>query len=159
LGLDFLGRRGDLNEINSLISSIDDAFEHSQGAVIRPFRIPSPRAARTGRDSGIGQTRKLFREQRTRTSDFGLRHVQPRDLPIPARQGQFELRFAKLAWCGAAVFSRGRDIGDEGMQINAEALVEIGLGCGPVNCRENQPRGQKNGNAQQGRGNEKPRCY
>ncbi len=69
------------------------------------------------------------------------------------------MRFAKLAWRGAAVFSRGRDIGDEGTQINAEALVEIGLGRAPVNCRENQPRGQKNGNAQQGRGNEKPRCY
>jgi hypothetical protein len=27
LGLDFLGRRGDLNEINSLISSIDDATD------------------------------------------------------------------------------------------------------------------------------------
>jgi hypothetical protein len=85
LRVDLLGHCGNLNKINSLIAGIDDAFEHSQDPIIRPCRVASASAAGSGRDAGIGQTRKLCREQRARTSDFGLWHVQPRNLPIPAR--------------------------------------------------------------------------
>ena len=62
LRFDLPGRRGNLNEIDSLIAGIDDAFDHAQQAVIRPFRSASAGAADTGGHAGLGQTRKLCRE-------------------------------------------------------------------------------------------------
>jgi hypothetical protein len=66
------------------------------------------------------------------------------------------LRFAKLAWRRAAIFSGRCDIGDKLMQIYTEALVKIGHGRAPVNRRENEPGGEKDGKAQQRGGKEKP---
>jgi hypothetical protein len=93
LRFDFLGRRGNLNEINSLIAGINDAFEHSHDPVIWPRRIASPRAGWAGRHAGIAQTWKLCREQRARTSYLCLRHVQLICQYQPDK-AQFELRLA-----------------------------------------------------------------
>ena len=68
LRIDFFRRRRNLNEINSLIARIDDAFDHAQDPVVGPFHIASARASGAGRHAGIGQTRKLCREERARSS-------------------------------------------------------------------------------------------
>ena len=106
LRIDFFGRRRNLNEINALIARVDDAFGHAQNPVVRSFCIAPAGTAGTGGHAGIGQARKLGREQRARTPDLGLGRVQSRDLPIPARQGQFELRFAELARRGCVSLLR-----------------------------------------------------
>ena len=50
--------------------------------------------------------------------------VEPRDLPIPARARQFELRIAELAGAGASLLSGLGYVGDDGAQINVEASFE-----------------------------------
>jgi len=57
LRVDLFRRRGNLDEINSLIAHIDDALDHAQNPVIGPFRVASASAPGTSRHARLRQTR------------------------------------------------------------------------------------------------------
>ncbi len=135
--LDLFGVAGDLHQINAGVAHVDHALDDAQQAAVRPRRRPAPRAASLGNDPEIGQFRQLRREQRARRHDLVLVVVGPRDLPIPAGIGQFELRLAELA--GAATFlARLRHMSDDGAQIDVEPALEHVFGVAPIILRQQQ---------------------
>ena len=65
--------------------------------------------------------------QRARRAHVGLAGIEPRHLPVPARQRQFEQRLAeRLREFVARLLGRG-DVGDQRAQIDAEPAVEGAL--------------------------------
>ena len=129
------------------------AARRCAAAAVRPRRRPAPRAASLGNDAEIRQFGQLRREQRARRQNLVLFVVGPRDLPIPAGIGQFELRFAELA--GAATFlARLRHVSDDGAQIDFEPAFEHVFRVAPIILRQQQG-GDQQKQETQSRGGEK----
>ena len=135
LRLDLVGRRGDLNEVDALVAGIDDPLDHAQRPVVGPGGVAAPRAPHAGLDAEVGEPRQAGGEQGARGADVRARAVLPGDLPVPARQRQLELRVAEVAGVArlriaafGVVRLVGGDVGDERAKIDAEPLVEGGLG-------------------------------
>ena len=153
--LDLFGVAGDLHQINAGVAHVDHTLDDAQQPAVRPRRRPAPRAAGLGNDPEIGQFGQLRREQRARRHDFVLFVVGPRDLPIPAGIGQFELRFAKLA--GAATFlARLRHMGDDGAQIDFEPAFEHVFRVAPIILRQQQGSDQQKQETQPRGGEKQP---
>ncbi len=115
------------------------ALQHPQRLVVRPRDIAAPAPVLTRLGVRLRQARQARGEQRARGLDVGGADVEPGDLPVPARQRQFELRLGELAGLGGIVAGR-RDIGDERAQIDAELLVERRLRRLAVERGQHQPR-------------------
>ena len=78
-------------------------------------------------------------EQRLRRPDLRRTCVQPRDLPVPAREGEFELGrdFGRRR---AFPLVAGKRVGDQRLQVDAELIVEIRLRPTRVERAEAQAR-------------------
>ena len=74
------------------------------------------------------QLRQFLVPQRTRGAGFGLLGVGAGDLPVPAGQRQFEQGLAERLELAVRRLVRGRDLGDQGAQIEIEAAIEGALG-------------------------------
>ena len=104
------------------------ALDEPQPLVLRALRH-SPRACRRSRRrrrhpaGAASSPSHSEREER----DFGLRRIEPRDLPVPARQRQFEQRLAERLRKLVVGFFRRRHVGDERAQIDIEPAVEGAL--------------------------------
>ncbi len=84
IGIDALGRRRDLHEIDALIAEIDDALDHAQIAVVGRLHIAFTHAADARLNMLIGKTRQSRGEERARRLDVLFVAVDAGDLPIPA---------------------------------------------------------------------------
>ena len=93
----------DLHEIDADVADVDDALDDAQPAPVRARRVAAAKAADLRRDAKIGELGQRVGEERARRLDLMGLVVEPRDLPIPARARQFELRIAELARAGAAL--------------------------------------------------------
>ena len=94
--VDLGGIAGDRDQEAPLLAEIDGALDHAQSLVLRTLDIALPGAARApseaARSSRCGRVQS-HSEREERTS--GVRCIEPRHLPVPARQRQIEQRLAE----------------------------------------------------------------
>jgi hypothetical protein len=83
--------------------------------------------------------------------------VEAGDLPVPAGEGELELRVDDRQRAALELVARRRDVGDQGLQIDAELLVEIRLGRARVERRQAEPGNEEDRRAPERGGNEQPR--
>ena len=87
---------------------------------------------------------------------FLLGAVEPRDLPIPARQRQFEQRLAdRLREFVGALFRRG-DVGNQRAQIDVEPPVEGALDGVAIDRRQRDAGDDEDDHGPAGRPQEQP---
>ena len=125
LGLDHVGVGGDLHEVSSVVAGVDLALDHPQLMSARTDRVAAKHGAVIVPD--WDQLRQLGREQRLRGANFRRVHVGAGNLPVPAGEGEFELRRDRRRSRRLPLFSRDGDIGDQRLEIDAKLVVEIGL--------------------------------
>ena len=75
----------------------------------------------------VAEARQLVANSEREVRISGCGSVEPGDLPIPAGEGELELRIDDRRARRAAARRRRRDIGDQRLEIDAELLVEIRL--------------------------------
>ncbi len=95
LVVDLRGVARDRDQIATLLAEIDGPLEHAQALVLRTLHVADPRTAGIGRNLAALETRQRAVPQRARRAHLGFVRIQPRDLPIPARQRQLEQRLAQ----------------------------------------------------------------
>jgi hypothetical protein len=83
--------------------------------------------------------------------------IEAGDLPIPAGEGELELRIDDRQRAALELVARRRDIGDQGLQIDAELLVEIRFGRARVERRQPQPGDDEDRRTPEGGRDEQPR--
>ena len=98
-----------------------------QPLVFRPLHVALAAAVGIGRDILFAEMRQPAIPQRARRGHLGLGAVEPRHLPVPARQRQLEQRLAEhLPGLLDRDVRRG-EVGDQRLEIDAEAAVERAL--------------------------------
>ena len=117
-----VARHGD--QKTALVAELDDAFEDAQPLLLRSGAITLPCAGGTYRGGRIFEVRQSRIPERTRGTHIGIRSVEPRDLPVPARERQFEQRLAERLGKFVARFVGGGDVGHQRAQIDTEAAVK-----------------------------------
>ena len=121
------GVAADRHQEAAVVAEIDVALDQPQPLVFRPLHIALAAAVGIGRDLLLAEMRQRAIPQRARRRHLGLGAVEPRHLPVPARQRQLEQRLAEhLAGLLDRNFRRG-EVGDQGLEIDAEAAVEGAL--------------------------------
>ena len=95
-------------------------------------------------------------EQRARGAELGFFNIEPRHLPIPPRQGQFELRFAKLSRLKPRIVARRRHVSDDGAKIDVQALVERLFRRAAINAGNDDARHQQQRHAPHDGGQKEP---
>ena len=156
VGFKLFRHRCDLHDKTALFVRLNQPLDDAQRAPVRPRRIAAPIAADLRRHTRFLETRQARGEQRARRLDLGERLVERRDLPVPARQRQFELRIAQLAGLRARVVARRRHIGDDGAQIDAEPLIETLFSGATVNGGKHKPGDKQDRHTPQRRRGEQP---
>ena len=152
LVLDLLGRCSDLHQKDAGIPNIDLTLDDTQALPLGACRIAAPRAAKAGRHAEIGQPGQFGGKQRSGCPDLRLVRIEPRDLPVPARHGEFELGLAKLARLEARIIARRRHVGDERAQIDAKSLIECLFGSAAIEVRDDHAGDQQEQDAPGDRG-------
>ena len=102
------------------------------------------------------QLRQLLVPQRARGAHLGLLGVGAGDLPVPARQRQLEQRLAERLELTVRRLVGGRDLGDQGAQIEIEPAVEGALGRVAIDRRQHDAGDGKDHHHPGGRGQEQP---
>ena len=110
-----------------LVAEIDVALDQPQPLVLGPRHIALARAVRPGGNAAVLQMRQAGVPQRARGAHVVLVGIEPRHLPVPARQRQLEQRLAERLREFVAGFLRRGDVGDQRAQIDAEPAVEGAL--------------------------------
>ena len=140
-----LGRvAGDRDQEAALFAEIDRALDHAQLLVLRAFRVAVAGAAGAERAGAIRELRQPAVPQRARRAHVGRRRVEPRHLPVPARQRQLEQRLAERLRELVGVLLRGRDVGDQSAQIDVEPAVEGALHRRAVERGQHDPGDDEN---------------
>ena len=140
---DLGGIAGDRDEIMPVVAEIDIALDQPQPLVLRPLHIALARAVRPRRNAAVLQMRQAGVPQRARGAHVVLVGIEPRHLPVPARQRQFEQRLAERLRELVARLLRRSDIGHQRAQINAEPAVEGALDRLPVDRGQHDAGDQK----------------
>jgi hypothetical protein len=83
--------------------------------------------------------------------------VEAGDLPVPAGEGELELRVDDRQRAALELVARRRDVGDQGLQIDAELLVEIRFGRARVERRQAEPGDEEDRRTPERGGDEQPR--
>ena len=93
--VDLGGVAGDRDQEAALVAEIDGALDHAQALLLGPVDIALAGAAgaRSWRDRRDAASVESHSEREERSS--GPRGVEPRHLPVPARQRQLEQRLAE----------------------------------------------------------------
>ena len=151
--VDLRGVAGHRDQITAVGAEIDVALDEAQFLVFGAFRITLPKFGIGGRFL-VGQPRQAAVPQRARGMHFGRLGVEPRDLPVPARQRQFEQRLAdRLRIFVGAFLGRG-DVGDQRAQIDIETAVEGALDGVTIERRERDAGDDEDDHRPAGRPNE-----
>ena len=153
--LDHVGVGGDLHQEAPVVAGVDLALDHPQLMPARADRVAAQNRAVIVPDRD--ELRQLGREQRLRGADFRRVHVGAGDLPVPARERELELRRDRRRRRGLPLFVRDRDIGDQRFEIDAELVVEIGLGPLLVERAQAQPGEREDEDAPERRREKKAR--
>ena len=140
---DLGGVAGDRDEIMSLVAEIDVALDQPQPLILGPGDIALARAVRPGRHAAVLKMRQAGVPQRTRGAHVVLVWVEPRHLPVPARQRQFEQRLAERLREFVARLLRRSDVGHQRAQIDVEPAVEGALDRLPIDRGQHQPGDQQ----------------
>jgi hypothetical protein len=83
--------------------------------------------------------------------------VKAGDLPVPAGEGELELGVDDRQRAALELVARRRDVGDQGLQIDAELFVEIRLGGARVERRQAKPGDDQDRRTPERGGEEEPR--
>jgi hypothetical protein len=83
--------------------------------------------------------------------------VEAGDLPVPAGKGELELRIDDRQRAAFKLVARRRDVGDQGLQVDAELLVEVRFGRARVERRQAEPGDDQDRRAPERGGDEQPR--
>ena len=143
----------DRDPVAPLLAEIDGALDQAQALVLGARHVALARAVRGGRHVQLLEVGQAGVPQRARGAHLRLRRGEPRHLPVPAGQRQFEQRFAERLGELLAFLGR-RDVGDQRPEIDAEPAVERTLGALAVERREHDPGDQQDDDGHGGRGNE-----
>ena len=133
---DLGGVAGDRHEKMPLLAEIDIALDQPQPLILGAGHVALARAVRPGGDAAVLQMRQTGVPQRAGGAHVVLVGIEPRHLPIPARQRQLEQRLAERLRKFVARFLRRGDVGHQRAQIDAEPAVESALHRLPVDRRE-----------------------
>jgi hypothetical protein len=96
-------------------------------------------------------------EQRARGADLGTRQIEAGDLPVPAGESELELRIYDRRLAALALIARRGDVGDQGLEIDAELLVEIRFGRAGVERRQPEAGDDEDRRTPERGGDEQPR--
>jgi hypothetical protein len=86
-----------------------------------------------------------------------MRQIEAGDLPVPAGKGELELRVDDRRRAALELVMRRGDVGDQGLQIDAQLLVEIRFGRARVERRQAEPGGEEDQRAPERGGDKQPR--
>ena len=157
LGLDHVGVGRDLNEIAPVVV-VDLALDHAQRLVAGPDDIAAPDRPR-GRSIASPPARLgncvANSEREVRISGCGRSSAG--DLPVPAGEGELELRVDDRQRAALELVVGRGDIGDQRLQIDAELLVEIRFGRARVERRQAEPGDDQDRRTPERGGHEQPR--
>ena len=136
-------------------AEIDRPLHHAQGLAFGAVDIADADAGRGQLDALLLELGQLLVPQRARRAHVGFVAVGAGDLPVPARQRQFEQRLAeRLELVGRRI--RGRYFGDDGAQIEIEPAVEGALAGRAIHRRQHDAGDQQDHHHPCGRRNEQP---
>ena len=93
LVLDLRGIARDRDQVTAVVAEIDGALDQPQPHILRTRRITLPVAPDAAARRSL-QMRQVGIPQRARGMHFRLLGIEPRHLPVPARQRQLEQRLA-----------------------------------------------------------------
>ena len=155
--VDFVGVAGDGDEIAPLLAEIDGPLDEAQLLAFRAVDVALPGAAGHPGNAEVGEMRQRCIPQRARRAHIGRRRVEPRHLPIPARERQIEQRLADGLRKLVDVLLGRRDIGDEGAQIDAEPAVERALHRRAIDRRQHDAGDDENHHGPGRRREEQPK--
>ena len=128
----------------TFVAEVDIALDQPQPLILGAADIAVARAVGPGGDAEVLQMRQPAVPQRARGTNLMRAGIDPRHLPVPAGQRQFEQRLAeRLREFSAGVLGRG-DVGDQRAQIDAEPAVEGALDRMPVKRRQHDAGDQQN---------------
>ena len=133
----------DRDQEAALVAEIDVALDQPQPLVLRPLHVALAAAVGIGLAVLVADVRQRAVPERTRRRHLRLGMIEPRDLPVPARQRQLEQRLAQHL---AGLFERHlgrRNVGDQRFEIDAEPPVEGALDRGLVEARQDEAGGQQ----------------
>ena len=138
-------------------AEIDRPLHHAQGLAFGSVDIADADAGRGQLIALLLELRQFLVPQRARGAYVGLVAVGAGDLPVPARQRQFEQRLADRLHLVLRRIVRGRDIGDQRAQIKIEPAVEGALGRRAIHRGQHHAGDQQDHHHPRGRRQEQPR--
>ncbi len=109
------------------VAEIDIALDQPQLLILGPGHVALARTVGSGGDAAVLQMRQAGVPERARGAHVVLVGIEPRHLPVPARQRQLEQRLAERLREFLARFLRRGDVGYQRAQIDAESAVEGAL--------------------------------
>ena len=121
------GVAGDRDQKAAVVAEIDGALDQAQALVLRTLHIALAGAARARRHRASSRCGRVRIPQRARRAHLGLAWIEPRHLPVPARQRQLEQRLAERSAGASRWLRRGWRRRRRGAEINAEPAVERAL--------------------------------
>jgi hypothetical protein len=86
-----------------------------------------------------------------------MRRVEAGDLPVPSGEGELELWIDDRQRAALEFVATRPDVGDQGLQIDAELLVEIRFGRARVERRQSEPGDDEDRRAPERGRDEQPR--
>ena len=95
LVVDLGGVAGDRHQEAAVVAEIDVALDQPQPLVLRALHIALAAAVGIGRDAAGRRDAAARDPTASATTHLGLGAVEPRHLPVPARQRQLEQRLAE----------------------------------------------------------------
>ena len=132
--VDLGGVAGDRHDEAALVAEIDRALDHAQALVLGAVDIALAGAARRGGGGAIVEMGERGIPQRARGAQLRPRGIEPRHLPVPARQRQLEQRLAERLREALHRIVGRRDVRDQRAQIDLQPAVESALDGGAVDA-------------------------
>ena len=142
--VDLVGVAGDGDEIAPLLAEIDGPLDEAQLLAFGAVDVSLAGAPGHPGHAEVGELRQRCIPQRPRRAHVGRRRVQPRHLPIPARERQIEQRLADGLRKLVDVLLGRRHVGDEGAQIDPQPAVERAFHRGAVDRRQHDAGDDEN---------------
>jgi len=122
------GVAGDADQELAVGAEVDRPFHHPQVLALRAIDVAEADAGRRQIGAVLFELGQFLVPQRARRPHLGLVGIGAANLPIPARQRQFEQRLTQRLELTVGRLVRGCDFGDQSAQIEVETAVEGALG-------------------------------
>ncbi len=136
VGGDLVGGTGHADDEAPVLAHVDIALDHAQFAVVRRIAVAAAHLSEILR-VGRRERRQLPAEKRLGAADIDRRGAGPSDLPVPARERQFEARIAHGTEIAVRIAGR-HEVRRQRVGIDQKPLIEGPLGIVAIKRRQDE---------------------